>query len=363
MNILIVYGGASCEHDISIITAGLAKRHFVGRLYCCYIDEGNNAWLVDSWLKAEAHKTTRHSKRVVFAPNSHGIQILGRGSKFATIHCAVNCCHGGIGEGGDLAGMMAIAGIPLVGSNSIASGIAMDKIHTKNILRGAQLPVVEGVALCMQEYMQGLHIDKIVPLGYPVIVKPATLGSSIGIAVADSEVTIDSALAVAFAYDDRVIVEKMLTPCTEYNCAVMRVADRVEASRVDMPISSGQILSFADKYLASGKMTVNSVANIDSELVGYIQAMSTSVYSLLDMSGVVRIDYILHDDVLYINEVNTIPGSLAYSLWQDRYTVTEYGSALVAQAISDYNRHSAITSRYSSNVLDTTKLVGKISKR
>ncbi len=355
MNILIIYGGASCEHDISIITAGLAKRHFVGRLYCCYIDQDNNAWLVDSWLKAELHKGTRHSRRVIFGSNSHGIEIVGKWNKKVTIHCAVNCCHGGIGEGGDIAGVLAVAGIPMVGSNSIASGIAMDKIHTKHILLGAQMPVVEGVGIDAMQYASGQYRDIVSKLSYPLIAKPATLGSSIGIGVAQDATQLDSVLEVALGYDSRVLVENMLTPCIEYNCAVMRVDGSVMASRVDVPMSSGQILSFADKYLSGGKSALTTT-EVDSVLASQIADMSIEVYQLLDMSGVVRIDYIVHQDKLYINEINTIPGSLAYSLWQHQYSATQYGTVLVQEAIRQYQHRSAIISQYTSNVLDTTRL-------
>ncbi len=363
MNILLLYGGNSCEHDISIITAGLSKRHFAGRLYCCYIDTHNGMWLVDSYLPAVAHKTTKHTKKILLLPNSRGITIVTkRRRQFVPIHCAVNCCHGGMGEGGILSSMVELAQLPLVGSNSNACSIAMDKIHTKNVLRGAQLPVVEGVAVTASEFINSSYTDTVEQLGYPVIAKPATLGSSIGIGVAHNADELASVLTVAFGYDSRVLVEKLCANCIEYNCSVMRVDNQINTSSIDVPLGSSEILSFADKYMTSGKMTHRANCQVDEDIANSIQQLSQQVYHLLDMSGVVRIDYIYHNDNLYINEVNTIPGSLAYGLWQSKYSALQFGKALIDQAIADYNRRSSITSSYTSCVLDTARLKGKLGK-
>lgn len=364
MNILLMYGGNSCEHDISIITAGLAKRHFAGRLYCCYMDTNNDMWLVDSWLSATSHKNTKHTKRVLIHTNSRGITVVGKRRKhFVPIHCAVNCCHGGVGEGGALSGLLKLANIPVVGSNSTACGIAMDKIHTKHILNGANLPTIEGVELVAGDYTSNSYIDIVASLGYPVIVKPATLGSSIGIGVAHNSTELSNSLEVAFGYDNRVLVERWCEGCSEYNCSVMRACGSVQTSSIDTPLGSSEILSFADKYLSSGKMTYNNKADIDPPLAEAIASMSRQVYNLLDMSGVVRIDYIYYNNTLYINEINTVPGSLAYGLWQDKYTAKQFGTLLVEQAIADHTMQQTITSSYASCVLDTTKLTNKLGKK
>ncbi len=363
MNILLLYGGNSCEHDISIITAGLAKRHFAGRLYCCYIDTNNDMWLVDSYLPAAAHKTTKHTKRILLLPNSRGITIVGRRRRqFVPIHCAVNCCHGGMGEGGILSSIIELAQLPLVGSNSSASCIAMDKIHTKHVLAGANLAVVEGVTVTAIEFIGSSYIDIVEQLGYPVIVKPATLGSSIGIGVAHDVVELARVMTVAFGYDSRVLVEKLCVNCREYNCSVIRVDNQIRTSSIDIPLGSSEILSFADKYMTSGKMTHRVNCQVDESIANSIRQLSEQVYTLLDMSGVVRIDYIYHNDNLYINEVNTIPGSLAYGLWQSRYSALQFGDLLVQQAIADYNMRSTITSSYTSCVLDTARLTSKLGK-
>lgn len=407
MNILLVYGGKSCEHDISIITAGLAKKYFDGNIYCCYFDQNNQAYLVDNNLTPQQHKTTKHKSKVVFVVGSSTVRI-DKGARHTKLHidCIVNCCHGGMGEDGILAGMVAMCDIPMVGSGNIASGIAMDKIATKHLLEGAGIAIVAGVGVDRYSYDSGQYVEDIAHLQYPLIVKPATLGSSIGIGIAHDNKELDNALVVALSYDNRVLVEQLVSPMVEYNCSVMRVGGKILSSSIDRPLSSGQILSFADKYLANGKMT-HSIVDIDSTLSSCIARLSRRIYRLLGMSGVVRIDYIyvptaskttehvgdsssvLGEDVvqyngnsplsavynkaistepacplgmLYVNEINTIPGSLAYSLWQDKFTARQFGMLLVEQAIADSDNYKAISSRYSSNVLDTAKLCSKCGK-
>lgn len=358
MNILLVYGGKSNEHDVSLITACLAKGYFEGNLYCAYFTRQNECFWVGDNLTPQDHTRTKLKKRIVFPTGKGSIWVMrGRHvTQKIKIDVAVNCCHGGCGEDGALAGMLALCGIPAVSSGVASSGIAMDKVLTKRLLDGLGFDVVDGVALTKSQF-DACQTDELKKLGFPLIVKPSKLGSSIGIALAKNKRELASALQTAFCYDNTVLCEKALGSFTEYNCAVMTVDGKVTASRVESPVASGELLSFADKYLDGAYIPktakMPTVPHLNNDLEAKIKEISQKIYVLLGFSGVVRFDFLRDDDsqVLYINEINTIPGSLAYNLFGSDFSQVEFGSVLVSQALADFDKLQKLTYVYDSDVL------------
>ena len=162
-------------------------------------------------------------------------------------------------------------------------------------------------------------------LGFPVFVKPANLGSSIGVSRADDRESLSDSLELAFEYDRRVLVEKGLNKPIELNCSVMGYDDELQASPIEMPLNNDEFLDFKDKYLSSGgskgMASLHRVlpAPIEDDLAAEIQNLSKTIFRMLDCKGVVRIDYMFDRDgeKLYITEINTIPGSLAFYLWEN----------------------------------------------
>ena len=299
-------------------------------------------------------------KTVTFLNGSGAIAIVKgkRIVKTVPIDVAVNCCHGVNGEDGCIAALCQMSNIPLVGSGLLSSAVAMDKVATKRMLKSLGFPVVSGKQVTKGEQSLGKTLRG---LRYPLIVKPATLGSSIGVEVAKDETQLQLALARAFRYDGTVLCEEALTDFAELNCAAFRRGDKVETSTVDTPITAHEILTFNDKYVDGGSFTRESQP-IDEAVKAKVCKLTEQIYTKLNFSGVIRVDYLLDktSGKLYVNEINTTPGSLAYGLWEYKYSRTQYGEALVEQAVADYREMQQRVFTFESGVLNAN---GGIKKK
>ena len=353
MNIMIVYGGKSCEHDISIITACLARGYFKGNIYSVYFDKNNCAYLTGNEWTPRDHVTKKLTKKVMFVFGEGKIAI--RKGKLSVeqvpIDVAVNCCHGLSGEDGCIAALCQMARIPLVGSDITSSAIAMDKVLTKRVLKDIEMPVVNGVEVThesMSEFLKDCGGLKL-----PIIVKPAMLGSSIGVEVAHDVSELQQALKRALRYDGKVLCEEALTDFIELNCATFKCKGKVITSVVDCPVTVHDVLTFADKYIANDAYGREPI-KVEEQVVEEVKRMTVEIYTKLNFAGVIRVDY-LYDKTtgkLFVNEINTTPGSLAYGLWEASFSRTQYGEALVEQAIADYREMQQRVYTFESGVLN-----------
>ena len=342
----VIFGSRSCEREVSIISAIQLMRHADTEKYDVipvYIDE-HGGWYTGEKLK------DIHSYQP-FQPNQAGIvrvyldMTSGSGALLTTergkglfsreeiravarIDVFVVVMHGMNGEDGTLQGMLELANVPYTSSGVGASALGMDKILMKQFFRGADLPVLPSVWYTMTEFQADpgrILKETEEVLGYPVYVKPAKLGSSIGVSRAENGEELREALELAFEYDRRVLVEKGLTKPVELNCSVLGYDGETTASPIEMPISGEEFLDFKEKYLAGGgskgMASLHRVlpAPIEDDLRIRIQEMSKSIFRMMDCKGVVRIDYMFDRDSggLYITEINVIPGSLAFYLWEN----------------------------------------------
>ena len=342
----VIFGSRSCEREVSIISAVQLMRHADTEKYDVipvYIDE-HGGWYTGEKLK------DIHSYQP-FQPNQAGIvrvyldMTSGSGALLTTergkglfsreeiravarIDVFVVVMHGMNGEDGTLQGMLELANVPYTSSGVGASALGMDKILMKQFFRGADLPVLPSVWYTMTEFQADpgrILKETEEVLGYPVYVKPAKLGSSIGVSRAENGEELREALELAFEYDRRVLVEKGLTKPVELNCSVLGYDGEMTASPIEMPISGEDFLDFKEKYLAAGgskgMASLHRVlpAPIEDDLRIRIQEMSKSIFRMMDCKGVVRIDYMFDRDSggLYITEINVIPGSLAFYLWEN----------------------------------------------
>ena len=352
MNIMLLYGGKSCEHDISIITACLAKGYFKGNIYSVYFDRENRAYLVGNDWTPRDHVRKKLTKKVTFV-FGEGCIAFRNGLRVSQvpIDVAVNCCHGLNGEDGSMAALCQLAGIPLVGSDITASAIAMDKVLTKRVLKQIDVPVVDGVEVTQNSMSQ--FLKDYGGLQLPIIVKPAMLGSSIGVEVAHNKSQLKQALTRAFTYDRKLLCEQALTDFVELNCAAFAYSGETLTSVVDCPVTMHDVLTFADKYIANEALERKPIT-VDDDIKRQVKQMTQYIYSKLNFSGVIRVDY-LYDKTtgkLYVNEINTTPGSLAYGLWELAYSRTQYGEALVEQAIADYREMQQRVYTFESGVLN-----------
>jgi D-alanine-D-alanine ligase len=261
-----------------------------------------------------------------------GIYVLnkrGNFKKFIKIDVALNCCHGGAGEGGGVAGLFEMSSIPLASAGMFESASFMDKYYTKLVLSALNVPYLPYVCL-----RNCADLDEAEKLGYPLIVKPSKLGSSIGIKKATCRGELELAAESALFYDDSFIVENYKSDRREINCAVY-MAERVVVSECEEVESRGDIFSFDEKYSGGAKSTFP--ADISKELSDKIKGLCAFIYSKLNMRGIVRFDLFVEGDKVYVNEINTVPGSLSYYLLSDGfkgfYTVL---CAVIERAIADF---------------------------
>lgn len=343
----VLFGSRSCEREVAIISAVQLMNHVDTEKYDVipvYISE-QGVWYTGAPLREIKNYTpfnpdmkgidqvaldiTAGSGALI--ANRPGKGLFGRPTQevVARLDCCVIVMHGLNGEDGTLQGMLELANLPYTSAGVAGSAIGMDKIMMKQFFRGAgTLPCLPDCwfTRAMFQADRDAVLDKVEKeLGYPVFVKPANLGSSIGVSRADDREGLIDSLELAFDYDRRVLVEKGLDKPIELNCSVLGYDDDVTASPIEMPISGEQFLDFKEKYLAGGgskgMASLHRVlpAPIEDSLRDEIQRLSCEIFRMLDCKGVVRIDYMFDKatEKVFITEINTIPGSLAFYLWEN----------------------------------------------
>ena len=261
----------------------------------------------------------------------------------AKIDCALNCCHGGLGEGGGVSAMMEWNNIPLASPDLTSSGIFMDKSTTKLVLRSINIPTLDYVRVNEADYAKrGTFLLKSVEsrLKYPIVVKPAHLGSSIGISVAQTEEEAKKAIESAFELDDRIIIEKYLTNKKDVNCGAYSIDGEIFVSEAEEAFGDG-VYTFEDKYVKRGNTPLSPKTERVKPLVGElrdkIRAYTRTVYKRMNLKGVVRMDYLVSDGKVYLCEVNTVPGSLAYYLFCERITdARSFFGDLIEESIKNF---------------------------
>lgn len=344
----VFFGSRSCEREVSIISALQMMNHVDTEKYDVvpvYIDQ-DGAWYTGSALRelrtfAPFHADAKGVENVNLDLTSGSGALLayrpGKGlftpaklEVVARLDVCFLVLHGLHGEDGALQGLLEMANLPYTSTGVVGSAVGMDKIIMKQFFRGAGLPVLPGCWFqrsAFEKNGQSVADQVEKELGYPVFVKPANLGSSIGVSRADNREELMDSLSLAFEYDRRVLVEKGLDRPMELNCSVLGWDAEVEASPIEMPLrpEGDNMLDFKDKYLqgagaSKGMASLSRVlpAQIGEELTGEIQEMSRQIFRMLDCKGVVRIDYMFDKatEKVFITEINTIPGSLAFYLWE-----------------------------------------------
>ncbi|MCL1880892.1 MAG: D-alanine--D-alanine ligase [Oscillospiraceae bacterium] len=352
--VAVIFGGKSTEHEVSIIT-GLQAFAAINRdkynAVPIYLSKDNKFYTGEIMGKIENYSNISDllKSKGCIAVTFCGADLCEITPKkvelrkpVATIDIALPCVHGTNVEDGALQGYLQTHGIPYAGCDVTASAIGMDKAFQKAVLKQfAGVPVLDCLCFTAKQFVgEGERVlDEILrKLELPLIVKPINLGSSIGIKAAKTEKQLTSAIEHALLFADTFLVEKAITNLKEINCSVIGDKDSARASECEEPISSGNesILGFDDKYSGgkggdkSGGTGIGSKgsgmaslkrkipADISPELKENIQAMAVRAFRTLGCSGVARIDFLLDTESgqCYFNEINTIPGSLAFYLWE-----------------------------------------------
>ncbi len=345
LNVAVFFGGKTVEHDVSIVTAQQLIQNMDKTKYNpvpVYITRDGDWYSGEKLNKIEAFKNfdkgaqdvkrvylpanTRIKQLYLFKPEKQGM-FKKENNVYMPIDCAIIAMHGLNGEDGTLQGLLELADIPYTSSGVLGSASGMDKILMKAVFMGAGFPVLPYTYFDRDEF--NLNPDSILDkcekaLEYPMFVKPSNLGSSIGISKAHNREELKDAIEVAREYDRRILVEKGVDSPKEINCSALGYGGSVKASVCEMPYNSDEFLTFSDKYLNGGKnqagmeaLSRRIPAPISKELTKKIEDMTIDAFKIMDCKGVVRIDYMLDkNDELYINEINTIPGSFAFYLWE-----------------------------------------------
>ncbi len=358
-NILVVFGGKSVEHDISIITA-LQVMRFLDKdknVIPLYIQRngkwcvGENFDKVDTFIDFD--KNTKVKREVFLKIGKPYLYIKAPiGFKKTKIDCALMCLHGGAGENGEVASIFDMCDIPFTSSSSVASGVTMDKIFAKQILQSEEIRNVPFVYFSKKDFENERNkiFAKIKNLGFPVIVKPANLGSSVAIEVARTKEEVEEAIKVATEFDDRVLVERFLEGAEEYNCAVFEFDKNIKTSKV-VKVDKGEIFSFDEKYLKKEDQKPQKPSkNIEKE----IKLLSKKVYKLFCLEGIVRVDFLFYDEKLFVNEINSIPGSLSMNMFSG-ISKRELVEKLIENGKQKNEEKKRLTCHYDSKALQIFK--------
>lgn len=379
----IFFGGKSVEHEIAVITANQAYASidkekyeivpiYVSKKGVLYTGEHlfeleqyrNMEKLIESCIPVTLVNDGKEVKVVRFPMKKFGENVLN------TIDVAFPIMHGTNGEDGTIQGYLELLGLPYIGCDIIASSVGMDKIIMKKVLQQSGLPVVDYVSFYSMEYIQKEEEKKQEieeKLGYPVIVKPGNLGSSVGIRKAKTKLELEEAIDFAMQFSDRILVEKAVVDLREINCSVMGDYVCCSPSVCEEPISTDEILSYADKYVGGGKNKQNShgqkgmaasqkklPADLSEEKRTEIETLAMQTFKALGASGVSRIDFLMdrQTEKVYVNEINTIPGALSYYLWEATgKSFTAEIDELVDLALKRKREREKMTFSYDQNIL------------
>lgn len=349
-NIGVFFGGCSTEHEISVISASQAMSAIDRSVYDVtpvYITKQGQWYTGDALFDVANYRDIpallSKCRKVYMRPEKGDFNIYECrhrmfGSEVVTrLDVAIPVLHGSYGEDGTFEGVLDAIGIPYAGCNVLASANGMDKITMKMILAQSGIPVVDYVWLTDKEWYdrQEQVVERIESrLHYPVIVKPADSGSSVGIEAVHDRDHLIEAIENAAAYSKRIIVEHLVEQLREINCSVLGDYYECEASVCEAPLRSGEILSYQDKYLGGGgkggakrggtksqgmRSTVREIpARLPQQTTDLIRTTAVETFKTLGCDGVARIDFMIDDATgkVYVNEINTIPGSLSFYLWE-----------------------------------------------
>ncbi len=382
INVGVIFGGDSVEHEVSIISALQAMENIDEEKYKVipiYISKDRNWYTGESLRDMDTYKyfdsMKKYTKQITLARKGDQVfleKVKGIFRKDVDyIDVAFPIVHGKGVEDGSLSGYLETLGLPVVGPGVLGASVGQDKVVLKQVLAAYNIKTPKYVWFYDYEYNLNENnvIDKVEKLGYPVIVKPANLGSTIGISVAHNRDTLKKAIDEALEYEAKIVVEEMIPNLLELNCAVLGNYEYQETSLIAEMKTGHELLTFEDKYLGGSKGKTGSKvpskggmsnskfdipAKISKEMEEEVYDMSVQTYRALNLNGVCRIDFLVNKETgeVYVNEPNTIPGSLSFYMFKPKgKSYMELTDELIKMAIKDYKNNKKKTSSFSSNIL------------
>ena len=383
-NLVVAFGGVSPEHEVSVLTAMQVMSALSDSKYTIlplYISKSGQ-WLTGDILKeleryGDLDALTQQASPCYFNRDQLGRVVLEHPKKglFSkpvqqAIYAVVVAFHGGAGENGSFQGICEQFNLPYIGSGVLASSLGMDKVKAKQLCEANRIPVTSSLNFYEEDWDRhhATILEEVEQLGYPVIVKPSSLGSSIGVKKVDTQSALIKAVETAFRYDAQILIEEAIAPLIEINCAVLGTPESCISSVCERPIGSGEALSFADKYQRGGSADKGMAsadrvipADISDELSQEIRALSEQIFRVFQAAGVARIDYLVQKDTekVYFNEINTIPGSFSYYLWEhSKLSFTDLLDQLIETALTVHQQKNGRILQYDTNLLSDKAATG-----
>lgn len=379
----VIFGGESVEHEVSIISAMQAINKLDLEKYevvPIYITK-DREWYTGDMLKdievyQDLNLIKRYADNVVLYCRDGKFDLQKKKGLFKRvvkeIDIAFPIVHGTNVEDGVLQGYLQSIGIPLVGPNVYGSVVGQDKAYMKAIWSEAGLPMTKYVWFYDTEYKQDNSeiVKKVSKLKYPVIVKPATTGSSVGISVCENETKLIEAIDDAIQYDSKIIVEEVVKNLREVNIAVMGNYEHQKVSEIEEVFSGNKFLTYTDKYIGGGKGKLKGAkattskgmastsrklpADLPKTMREEVENIAIEAFKVLGSAGNSRIDFLVDEEneKVYVNEINSIPGSLAFYLWEEKgVNFTHMLDDMISIGVKDYKKRTSKTHSFNTNIL------------
>lgn len=384
-NLIVAFGGVSPEHEVSVLTAMQVMSALGNSTYTIvplYITKSGR-WLTGeslmdlsnfkeldtleasamscSFVKDEAGRT--------FLKQQDAKGLFAKPRSFP-VYAVVTAFHGSEGENGSFQGVCEMYNIPFTGSGVLASSIGMDKVKAKQLCEANNIPVTPSLDFYESDWdvHQKAILQEADLLGYPLVVKPCSLGSSIGVKKVDEEESLIEAIETAFRYDAHLLVEKAIHPLMEINCSVMGSTENCRASVCERPLGNTETLSFEDKYQSGGGADKGMAsadrvipADISDELTDTIRSLAVHTFKTFNAGGVARLDFLVNSETeeVYFNEINTIPGSFSFYLWEKNdLTFKDLMLELIDIAIKQHQAKNGRIRSYETNLLSEKAATG-----
>ena len=390
LNIAVFFGGQSCEHEISCISANQALKAIDSEKYeivPIYISKNNDLYTGEALFELKNYydldALCGQLEKICLYKDNNKVYlkpIKGIFAKPKTIDVAFLVMHGTNGEDGTLQGMMEMLDLPYTSSNVLGSAVGQDKVIMKEILAYEKIPSVPWFYLFSNTIDENIkeYETKAEEIGYPLIVKPANLGSSIGIEIVHKKEELKSKLKACAAYDDKLLVEKMIKNLKEVNISVMGNLKEASLSAIEEVMKNDELLSFKDKYEGRGSKKGIKVpsktggskgmastsrkvpAKLKKKQEEKVKDYALKAFKALNASGVTRIDFLIDndDDKVYVNEINSIPGSLAFYLWSEvGVDFKKECDMLIENALKVYKEKKKKTRTFDTNILSNYREV------
>ena len=384
LNVGVIFGGKSVEHEISIITACEIMGYFDQNKYNVipiYIDK-NNVWYTGEHLKSiinyrDINLVKRYATKVALIKNGRRFVL----QKISFIRKEMNILdivlplgHGTFMEDGSLQGYLNMLDIPYVGSDVIGSAIGQDKVFMKQILEANQIPISKYIWFYSKDFTNNKKevLEKIKPLKYPLYIKPASLGSSIGISRVTTEEELITGIKEAIKYDKKILIEEQIKNVKEVNISVMGNYEKQEVSEIEEINSSDGFYTFKEKYVENcsklGNKGKKTNPLLSKEMINDLKKYAIDTFNAINASGVARIDFLIDDKnkKIYVNEINTIPGSLSGYLWlAKKKSQPELLDDLIELTIKEKLEKNKIIYAFEPNLLENYDILdgSKINKK